>query len=352
MGLVFEELIRRFAEASNETAGEHFTPRDVVRLATTLVFAPDREILTGAGVIRTIYDPCCGTGGFLATGIEQVLEWNPQARVIPYGQELNPESYAIAKADMMIKGYDPKNITFGNTLADDQLPFEHFGYGLANPPFGVDWKKVQKAVTDEHQQRGHDGRFGPGLPRVSDGSLLFLMHLLSKRRHDATGTRIGIILNGSPLFTGGAGSGESEIRRWILEHDWLEAIVALPTDLFYNTGIATYVWVLTNRKEARRKGKVQLINATALWAPMRKSLGSKRRYLTACRISLAKPETSSSRRSISASRPTSAPRRRSCSRSTSACTTPKPRSVSLLTALVVAILIWMVWLLVRSPRAG
>ncbi|WP_296896436.1 class I SAM-dependent DNA methyltransferase [Thiohalocapsa sp.] len=280
MGLVFEELIRRFAEASNETAGEHFTPRDVVRLATTLVFAPDREILTGAGVIRTIYDPCCGTGGFLATGIEQVLEWNPQARVIPYGQELNPESYAIAKADMMIKGYDPKNITFGNTLGDDQLPFEHFGYGLANPPFGVDWKKVQKAVTDEHQQRGHDGRFGPGLPRVSDGSLLFLMHLLSKRRHDATGTRIGIILNGSPLFTGGAGSGESEIRRWILEHDWLEAIVALPTDLFYNTGIATYVWVLTNRKEARRKGKVQLINATGLWAPMRKSLGSKRRYLT------------------------------------------------------------------------
>ncbi len=280
MGLVFEELIRRFAEAANDTAGEHFTPRDVVRLATTLVFAPDREVLTGEGVIRTLYDPCCGTGGFLASGIEQVLEWNPSARAIPYGQELNPESYAIAKADMMLKGYDPKNITFGNTLSDDRLPRERFAYCLANPPFGVDWKKVQKVVTDEHTQSGHNGRFGPGLPRVSDGSLLFLMHLLSKRRFDETGTRIGIILNGSPLFTGGAGSGESEIRRWILENDWLEAIVALPTDLFYNTGIATYVWVLTNRKAAHHRGRVQLVNATALWAPMRKSLGSKRRYLT------------------------------------------------------------------------
>jgi type I restriction enzyme M protein len=266
-------------------AGEHFTPRDVVRLATTLVFAPDREILTGEGVIRTVYDPCCGTGGFLASGIEQIEEWNPEARAIPYGQELNPESYAIAKADMMIKGYDPKNITFGNTMSDDQLPYERFGYCLANPPFGVDWKKVQKAVTDEHKHGGRNGRFGPGLPRVSDGSLLFLMHLLSKRRFDETGTRIGIILNGSPLFTGGAGSGESEIRRWIMENDWLEAIVALPTDLFYNTGIATYVWVLTNRKEKRREGRVQLINATALWAPMRKSLGSKRRYLTEEHIS-------------------------------------------------------------------
>jgi len=209
-----------------------------------------------------------------------VLEWNPEARAITYGQELNPESCAIAKADMMIKGYDHKNITFGNTLSDDQLPYERFGYCLANPPFGVDWKKVQKAITDEHKHGGRNGRFGPGLPRVSDGSLLFLMHLLSKRRHDETGTRIGIILNVSPLFTGGAGSGESEIRRWILENDWLEAIVALPTDLFYNTGIATYVWVLTNRKEKRREGRAQLINATALRAPMRKSLGSKRRYLT------------------------------------------------------------------------
>jgi len=280
MGNTFEELIRRFAESSNETAGEHFTPRDVVRLATTLVFAPDRGVLTGEGIIRTIYDPCCGTGGFLASGIEQVHEWNPKARIVPYGQELNPESFAIAMADMMVKSYDPKNIKFGNTLSDDQLTHERFNYCLANPPFGVEWKKVQKAVTDEHRIKGHDGRFGPGLPRVSDGSLLFLMHLISKRLNDGGGTRIGIVLNASPLFTGGAGSGESEIRRWILENDWLEAIIALPTDMFYNTGIATYIWVLSNRKEKKRKGKVQLINATDMWTPMRKSLGSKRRYMT------------------------------------------------------------------------
>ncbi|MEW8249747.1 MAG: class I SAM-dependent DNA methyltransferase [Candidatus Thiodiazotropha sp.] len=280
MGLVFEELIRRFAESANDTAGEYFTPRDVVRLATTLIFAPDQEVLTGEGVVRTIYDPCCGTGGFLASGIEQVHEWTDKARIVPFGQELNPESFAIAMADMMVKGYDPKNLHFGNTLSDDQLPFEQFNYCLANPPFGVDWKKVQKAVSDEHRYKGHDGRFGPGLPRVSDGSLLFLMHLLSKRSDNGGGTRIGIVLNGSPLFTGGAGSGESEIRRWILENDWLEAIVALPTDLFYNTGIATYIWVLSNHKEKRRKGKVQLIDATSQWTSMRKSLGSKRRYIT------------------------------------------------------------------------
>ena len=280
MGLVFEELIRRFAESSNETAGEHFTPRDVVRLATTLVFAPDRDVLTGEGVIRTIYDPCCGTGGFLASGIEQVHEWNPKARIVPYGQELNPESYAIAMADMMVKGYNPKNIRFGNTLSEDHLPHERFNYCLANPPFGVEWKKVQKAVNDEHKVRGHDGRFGPGLPRVSDGSLLFLMHLISKRLNNGGGTRIGIVLNASPLFTGGAGSGESEIRRWILENDWLETIVAMPTDMFYNTGIATYIWVLSNRKDKKRKGKVQLVNATGMWASMRKSLGSKRRFIT------------------------------------------------------------------------
>ena len=280
MGLVFEELIRRFAESSNETAGEHFTPRDVVRLATTLVFTPDKGVLTDEGVIRTIYDPCCGTGGFLASGIEQVHEWNPKARIVPYGQELNPESYAIAMADMMIKGYDPKNIKFGNTLSDDQLPHEHFNYCLANPPFGVEWKKVQRAVNAEHQDKGYDGRFGPGLPRVSDGSLLFLMHLISKRLNDGGGIRIGIVLNASPLFTGGAGSGESEVRRWILENDWLEAIVALPTDMFYNTGIATYIWILSNRKAKKRKGKVQLVNATEIWTPLRKSLGNKRRYIT------------------------------------------------------------------------
>lgn len=284
MGLVFEELIRRFAESANDTAGEHFTPRDVVRLTTTLIFNADHDLLTGAGVIRTVYDPCCGTGGFLASAIEQVEEWNPSARISPYGQELNPESYAIAMADMLVKGYDPKNIRFGNTLSEDHLPLERFNYCLANPPFGVDWKKVQKQITVEHKVKGMDGRFGPGLPRVSDGSLLFLMHLLSKRALDESGSRIGIILNGSPLFTGGAGSGESEIRRWVLEHDWLEAIVALPTDLFYNTGIATYVWILTNRKEPRRAGKVQLIDATGQWAPMRKSLGSKRRYITDAQI--------------------------------------------------------------------
>jgi len=198
MGLVFEELIRRFAESANDTAGEYFTPRDVVRLATTLIFAPDQEVLTGEGVVRTIYDPCCGTGGFLASGIEQVHEWTDKARTVPFGQELNPESYAIAMADMMVKGYDPKNIHFGNTLSDDKLPFERFNYCLANPPFGVDWKKAQKAVTDENRYKGHDGRFGPGLPRVSDGSLLFLMHLLSKRSDNGGGTRIGIVLNGSP----------------------------------------------------------------------------------------------------------------------------------------------------------
>lgn len=279
MGLVFEELIRRFAEAANDTAGEYFTPRDVVRLATTLVFAPDHDLF-GEGVIRTLYDPCCGTGGFLAAGMEQVYEWNPGAVIKPYGQELNAESYAIAMADMMIKGYDPSNVKLGNTLSDDQLPLERYHYCLANPPFGVDWKKVQKEVEQEHREKGYKGRFGPGLPRVSDGSLLFLMHLLSKRMGDATGTRIGIILNGSPLFTGSAGSGESEIRRWILENDWLEAIVALPTDLFYNTGIATYVWVLTNRKSSDRKGKVQIVNATDLWTSMRKSLGNKRRYMS------------------------------------------------------------------------
>jgi type I restriction enzyme M protein len=280
MGLIFEELIRRFAEAANDTAGEYFTPRDVVRLATTLVFAPDHDALTGEGVVRTVYDCACGTGGFLASGIEQVLEWNEDARIVPYGQELNAESYAISMADMMVKGYEPKNIHLGNTLTDDQMPTERFNYGLANPPFGVDWKKIQGPVKTESEQLGMAGRFGPGLPRVSDGSLLFLMHLISKMAGKADGGgRIGIVLNGSPLFTGGAGGGESEIRRWILENDLLEAIVALPTDLFYNTGIATYVWLLTNHKAPERVGKVQLIDATELWESMRKSLGSKRRFI-------------------------------------------------------------------------
>ncbi|WP_457670017.1 type I restriction-modification system subunit M [Thiolapillus sp.] len=277
MGLIFEHLIRKFAESANDTAGEFYTPRDVVRLTTTLVFSRDHEALSGEGVVRTVYDCAAGTGGFLSSAIELVNEWNPNARLIPYAQELNPETHAICVADKLIQGYDTRNIKLGNTLSNDLLPGERFDYCLANPPFGVDWKKVQKVVKNEHRVLGYSGRFGPGLPRVSDGSMLFLMHLLSKRK--PKGTRIGIILSGSPLFNGSAGSGESEIRRWILENDWLEAIVALPTDMFYNTGIGTYVWVLDTDKEEHRKGLVQLIDATDIHTPMRKSLGSKRRWL-------------------------------------------------------------------------
>ena len=280
MGLVFEELIRRFAESSNETAGEHFTPRDIVRLTTALVFMEDDELLTQPGIIRTIYDPTPGTGGFLSSGMEYVHELNPQAVMRVFGQELNPESYAICKADMLIKGQEVKNIKLGNTLSNDQLYAAKFDYMLSNPPFGVDWKKIESDIKDEHTLKGFDGRFGPGLPRVSDGSLLFLLHLISKMRDaSAGGARIGIILNGSPLFTGGAGSGESEIRRYILEADLLEAIVALPTDMFYNTGISTYIWVLSNKKSQERRGKVQLINGINLFSKMRKSLGSKRNIM-------------------------------------------------------------------------
>ncbi|MEZ8280927.1 type I restriction-modification system subunit M [Vibrio splendidus] len=287
MGLVFEELIRRFAESSNETAGEHFTPRDIVRLTTSLVFMEDDDALTKEGIIRTIYDPTAGTGGFLSSGMEYVHELNPKAVMRAFGQELNPESYAICKADMLIKGQDVSRIKLGNTLSNDQLPADQFDYMLSNPPFGVDWKKIEGEIKDEHALKGFDGRFGAGLPRVSDGSLLFLMHLISKMRdtHAVDGSvtdggRIGIILNGSPLFTGGAGSGESEIRRYILEADLLEAIVALPTDMFYNTGIATYVWVLSNKKASERKGKVQLIDGSNLCGKMRKSLGSKRNVMS------------------------------------------------------------------------
>ncbi|NTS78706.1 SAM-dependent DNA methyltransferase [Catenovulum sp. SM1970] len=287
MGLVFEELIRKFAESSNETAGEHFTPRDIVRLTTSLVFMEDDDALTKEGIIRTIYDPTAGTGGFLSSGMEYVHELNPKAVMRAFGQELNPESYAICKADMLIKGQDVSRIKLGNTLSNDQLPIDEFDYMLSNPPFGVDWKKIEGDIKNEHTLKGFDGRFGAGLPRVSDGSLLFLMHLISKMRDTTSvdgnisdGGRIGIILNGSPLFTGGAGSGESEIRRHILEADLLEAIIALPTDMFYNTGIATYVWVLTNKKEAERKGKVQLIDGSNLCGKMRKSLGSKRNLMS------------------------------------------------------------------------
>lgn len=281
MGLVFEELIRRFAESSNETAGEHFTPRDIVRLTTSLVFMEDDEALTKSGIIRTIYDPTAGTGGFLSAGMEYVHELNPRAVIRAFGQELNPESYAICKGDMLIKGQDVSRIKLGNTLSNDQLYADKFDYMLSNPPFGVDWKKIEGDILKEHTEKGFEGRFGPGLPRVSDGSLLFLLHLLSKLRDPQDGgARIGIILNGSPLFTGGAGSGESEIRRHILESDLLEAIVALPTDMFYNTGIATYVWILSNKKAADRKGRVLLINGVNLCGKMRKSLGSKRNEMS------------------------------------------------------------------------
>ncbi|SMG36945.1 type I restriction-modification system subunit M [Paraburkholderia susongensis] len=282
MGLVFEELIRKFAEISNETAGEHFTPREVIRLMVNLLFIEDDDVLqSGNAVVRTIYDPTAGTGGMLSVAGEFLLEHNPASRLNMFGQELNDESYAICKADMLIKGQDIGNIVAGNTLSDDGHGGRKFDYMLSNPPFGVEWKKVEKAVRKEHEDKGFDGRFGPGLPRVSDGSMLFLLHLISKMRLAADGgARFGIVLNGSPLFTGGAGSGESEIRRYVLENDLVEAIVGLPTDMFYNTGIATYVWILSNRKPAHRKGQVQLIDASSFWQKMRKSLGSKRKEMS------------------------------------------------------------------------
>ena len=281
MGVVFEELIRKFAEISNETAGEHFTPREVIRLMVNLLFIEDDDALTKPGVVRSLYDPTAGTGGMLSVGEEHLAALNPDARLVMYGQELNPESYAICKADMLIKGHTIDNIIQGNTLSDDGHPGKTFDYQLSNPPFGVEWKKIEKEVRKEAEQMGFEGRFGPGLPRVSDGSLLFLLHLISKMAPAKDGgSKFGIVLNGSPLFTGGAGSGESEIRRYVLENDLVEAIIALPTDMFYNTGISTYVWIVTNRKPARRKGKVQLIDASSFWQKMRKSLGSKRKELS------------------------------------------------------------------------
>ena len=281
MGAVFEELIRKFAELSNETAGEHFTPREVIRLMVNLLFIEDDEALTKPGVVRSMYDPTAGTGGMLSVGGEHLASINPGARLVMYGQELNAESYAICKADMLIKGQDIANIIFGNTLSADGLIGKLFDYMLSNPPFGVEWKKIEAIIRKEYEQQGFNGRFGPGLPRVSDGSLLFLLHLISKMRPTKDGgSRFGIVLNGSPLFTGGAGSGESEIRRYVLENDLLEAIIALPTDMFYNTGISTYIWIVSNRKPAARKGKVQLIDASSFWQKMRKSLGSKRKELS------------------------------------------------------------------------
>lgn len=285
MGLVFEELIRKFAELSNETAGEHFTPREVIRLMVNLLFVEDDEVLTKPGVVRSLYDPTAGTGGMLSVAEEYLREHNADARLVMYGQELNPESYAICKADMLIKGQEISNIVLGNTLSADGLPAAKFDYMLSNPPFGVEWKKIEREVRKEAEEKGFNGRFGPGLPRVSDGSLLFLLHLLSKMRPVKDGgSRFGIVLNGSPLFTGGAGSGESEIRRYLLENDLVETILALPTDMFYNTGISTYVWIVSNRKPASRKGKLQLIDGSAFWQKMRKSLGSKRKELSPAHI--------------------------------------------------------------------
>ncbi|WP_448670194.1 type I restriction-modification system subunit M [Pseudoxanthomonas mexicana] len=281
MGHVFEELIRKFAELSNETAGEHFTPREVIRLMVNLIFIEDDDVLTpGNAVVRTIYDPTAGTGGMLSVAAEHLVAHNPAARLTLFGQELNDESYAICKADMLIRGQDVGNIVAGNTLSDDGHAARRFDYMLSNPPFGVEWKKVEKVVRKEHEDKGFDGRFGPGLPRVSDGSMLFLLHLVSKMRPAVDGgSRFGIVLNASPLFTGGAGSGESEIRRYLLENDLVEAIIGLPTDMFYNTGIATYVWIVSNKKPDDRRGWLQLIDASSFWRKMRKSLGSKRKEM-------------------------------------------------------------------------
>lgn len=279
MGYLFEDLIRRFSEISNETAGEHFTPREVIRLIVDLLLVNDAQALTGKGIIRQVYDPACGTGGMLALTEEGMKDLNPDIRVELFGQELNGESFGICKSDMLVTGHDPEQIAFGNTLTNDAHKGKRFHYMLSNPPYGVDWKKYADPIKDEHERLGEDGRFGAGLPRISDGQLLFLQHMIAKMRDDEAGSRIGIVMNGSPLFTGGAG--ESEIRRWMLESDWVEAIVALPTDIFYNTGIQTYVWLLTNRKESKRRGKVQLIDASGerFWKPMRKNLGSKRREI-------------------------------------------------------------------------
>jgi type I restriction enzyme M protein len=285
MGQAFEELIRKFAEVSNETAGEHFTPREVIRLMVSLLLTEDDDTLSKPGVVRTIYDPTAGTGGMLTAAADYLAEHSVGAAPVMFGQELNDESYAICKADTLIKGQLVANIVPGNTLSDDGFAHRKFDYMLSNPPFGVEWKKVENVIRKEHESQGFNGRFGPGLPRVSDGSLLFLLHLIAKMTPAKDGgSRIAIVLNGSPLFTGGAGSGESEIRRYVLENDLLEAIVALPTDMFYNTGISTYIWVLTNRKLKSRQGKVQLIDASGMWQKMRKSLGSKRKELSDAHI--------------------------------------------------------------------
>lgn len=277
----YEDLIRKFAASINEKAGEFMTPKDVVRLTTKLVLSADEEIFTESGVIRSVYDPSCGLLGFITDAMDQIEEMGSTAKIIPYGQELDPKTHAMALTSMLILGWDGKNIVQGSTLSNDKLSDKRFHYGLANPPFGIKWDKDKSVVEAEHKNLGYAGRFGPGLPRVSDGSMLFLMHLVSRMEDPENGGgRVGIVLSGSPLFTGDAGSGESEIRRWLLENDFVEGIISLPTDLFFNTGIGTYVWILTNKKADQRKGKVQLINLADVWTSMRKSEGTKRKYLT------------------------------------------------------------------------
>ncbi len=283
MGYIFEELIRKFNEALNENPGEHFTPREVIRLMVNLLLAHDQDALSRNHIIRTVYDPCCGSGGMLTIAKERITEINPNASVYMYGQEVNPETFAVCKSDFYLKspdGQDAENIVFGSTLSNDSHANQRFDYLLTNPPYGKDWKRDKDAV-DAEAAKGDRGRFGAGTPRINDGQLLFLQHMLGRMQPPETsGSRVAIVMNGSPLFTGDAGGGESEIRRWILEKDYLEAIVGLPEQLFYNTGIGTYVWILTNRKESKRKGKVQLIDASSFWVPMRKSLGDKRREIS------------------------------------------------------------------------
>ena len=283
MGYMFEELIRKFAEISNETAGEHFTPREVIKLMVNILFLNDRDILTKKGITKTIYDCCAGTGGMLSVAEEYLNELNPDARLEVFGQELNPESYAICKSDLLIKGQNASNIKKGNSISEDKLASEKFDYLITNPPFGVKWEKFAKPVKAEHEQLGHGGRFGAGLPSVSDGSFLFLMHLMSKmKRPEDGGSRLALVFNGSPLFSGSPSKtkNESSIRQWIIENDLLEAVIALPNQLFYNTGISTYVWVISNHKPTERKGKVQLINAIDFSKKMSKSLGNKRNEIT------------------------------------------------------------------------
>lgn len=277
MGLIFEELIRKFSEQSNETAGEYFTPREVVRLMVDLLLIDDADALTKGSVIKTMLDPACGTGGMLSVSQERLHELNPAAKLVPFGEEVNPETWAVCRSDMMIKGENARNIVLGNSFSQDAFSGHRYDYFLCNPPYGVEWKKVEKAVRDEAAKLGSNGRFGAGLPRINDGSLLFLQHMVSKWKPVKDGgSRMAIIFNGSPLFSGGPGSGESEIRRWVIENDWLEAIVGLPDQLFYNTGISTYIWMLTNRKRTERKGKIQLVNAVSHFVKRTKSLGNKR----------------------------------------------------------------------------